>query len=532
MQILATLKRATRWAWRTTERAVRPRSGVVALACVVLLSLAFRLHLSRECSLWLDEVATHLDVLKPWPVILHGPEKEHPALMFVLVKIAVNFLGESETAVRSVSILFGCLLLVATYELCVELGLTVWRSVVVVSTLALSPFFIRHATEARQYAILAACCTLAATRALRVLRGPIRTRDLVGCALTSVAAAATQYFGLAYALALLGSIAIGVAQQWKKTAVPRRFAAVGVLLVCLVPLGYLVVRASALGRTYAVGQMGKAAPVFNTALLTDILRDFSFLTNDVWCLVLQPGLVLVGLSLLSRQLRGVARTLPLGLGVAPCVLAPFVSGQHFIAARYVAPSAVFYHLGACVAIFAAVDRIRLTLARSGWPARVAPHVGELLLIGLLAARLREYPDEFSAGAEDYRALQRYFRAELAPNTALVAYPGFFGELLLRKQYNVGSRLIGLEKFRPIPGIRRYLVVLLDATPERHAEAGALVERELGISAQAWRSLPLFPLPRSTYQPAVTAYLVEPPSDWVPPPRKGGRHRRGARRRPI
>ena len=109
MQIQATLKHTTRRVWSTIERAVRARPGALAVACVVLLSLAFRLHVSRACSMWLDEVATHFDALRPWPRVLHGPEQEHPPLMFVLVKIATYVLGTSETAVRSVSIFFGCL---------------------------------------------------------------------------------------------------------------------------------------------------------------------------------------------------------------------------------------------------------------------------------------------------------------------------------------------------------------------------------------------------------------------------------------
>ena len=532
MQIQATLRRSTRWVWSTIERAVRAQRGALAVACVVLMSLAFRLHVSSVCSLWLDEVSTHLDALKSWPSVLHGPSPQHPPLMYVLVKIAIRFLGTSETGVRSVSIFFGCLLLLAVYELCLQLGLTLWRSVIVVSTLAMSPFFIRHATEARQYAILAAFCTLATTRALRLLRGPVRTRDLLGLALNAVAAAATHYFGLAYALTLLGSGAIGVVQHWKETATPRRLAALGALPVSLVPLGYLTVRASALGRTYAVGAIDTSAGhAFNSDLLQSILDNFSFLSTQVWSSVLQPGLTLVGLVLLTRRLRGVARALPLGLGVAPCVASLFISGQHFIAARYLAPSAVFYHLGACIALFAAVDRIQLLLAWGKWPRLLAPLVGGLMLISLLAARIREYPDGFGAGAEDYRGLQRYFRAELARNTALVAYPGPYAELLLHREYDVGPRLISLEKFRLLPGIHRYLVVLVHASAERRAEAGVLVARNLGISAQALSSLPLVPLPHSTYQSAVTAYLIVPPSDWVPPPpRKGGRHRKGARLR--
>jgi hypothetical protein len=500
----------------------------VPVACVVLLSLAYRLHVSRECSLWLDEVSTHFDALKPWPIILHGPSREHPPLMFVLVKVATYFLGTSETAVRSVSLFFGCLLIVAVYELCLELGLTVWRSVIVVATLALSPFFIQQATEARMYAIFAAFCTLATTRTLRLLRGPVRKRDLVGLAFNAVAAAATQYFGIAYALALLGSSAIGVAQQWKRTATLQRLAAVAALLVSLAPLAYLTVRASALGRMYAVGASGAAAvPAINFGLLQSMLAEFSFLANETWSLVLQPGLSLVGLVLLTRQLRGVARMLPLGLGLVPCIGALFISARHFIAARYLAPSAVLYHLGACIALFAAADAIRFLLARGRWPALLAPYVGGLMLVGFLAARLREYPVEFGAGCEDYRGFLRYYRAELARVTAVVSYPANFGELLLHQEYDVGRRPISLEKFRTLPGLHRYLIVVLQANAERHSEVGALLERNLGLTEQEWQSLPLLPLPRPTYQRPVTAYLVELPSDWVPPPRKGGRHRKGA-----
>jgi len=516
------MDRTTPSLWTTIERATKARRGWVALAGIVLLSFAFRLHVARECSLWLDEVLTQIGALKPWPKVLGGPSKDHPPLMYLLVRVATDLVGSSETGLRSVSLLFGCVVLVALYELCLELGLTIWRALIVVSTLALSPFFIRHATEARHYAILAAFSTLATTRALRLLRGPQRARDLIGFAVSAVAAAATHYFGLAYALALLGLVSLGVAQRWSETPTSRRRAAPAALLVTLAPLGYLALRAAAVGRGYAVSEAGEtASPEFNLQLPGEIAREFSFLANNVWWLELEAGLALVGLALFSRQLRGVARALPLGLGLAPCIAALFLSGQHSVAPRYLAPSLVLYHLGACNALFAAFDRLRLVLTPGGRLAWLAPSAGGLVLAGLLVARLREYPNGFGAGVDDYRGFQRYFSDKLARDTVLVAYPGPFGRLLLGSNSQGAARAVGLERLRPVRGVKRYLIVEIHSdTPARQAEIESLVDRAFGLPAQAWRSLPRVPVPHSTYQAAVTARLLQLPSDWVLPRRRG------------
>ena len=495
------------------------RRGALALVCIVLASLAFRLHVSRECSLWLDEVATHLDGLKPWPVVLHGPEREHPPLMFVLVKVTLGLLGTSETAVRAVSLFFGCVLLVAAHELCLELGLSVKRALIVVATLALDPFFIRHATEARQYAMLAALVTLATTRTLRLLRGPLRIPDVAGFAASALAAAYTQYFGLAYGLALLGGIVIGIAPGWKQSSLRQRFGLVALLGAFAVLLTFVAARAVSLGRFYGVGTGGaEAGPPFSVDLLLGFPREFSFLLNRAWSSVIEPTLALIGLLLLSRRLRGVARLLPVGLGIVPCVAATFISAQHFIAPRYLAPSAIWYHVGACFALFAAVDYARRVLARAGRSRLLAPLFGGLVLASVLGMRLSEYPNGFGAGAEDYRAMQRYFVADLAKDTAFVAYNGFFGELLFGKQYPVGTRTIRLEKFRPVRGIDRYLIVELHVNDDDPTLA-ALVQKYFGLEAQAWRALPLLPVPRSTYQPAVTARILQLPGDRAPESRR-------------
>jgi hypothetical protein len=501
--------------WAKGERALTVGRGTVALAAIVLLSLVFRVHMSQHASLWLDEVTTHLGVLMPWPKVLSGPSRAHPPLMYVLVKLAIKPFGDGETGLRSVSLFFGCVLLAAIFELCRELGLSIQRSLVVVATFALTPFFIRHATEARHYALLASFATLATTRALRLLRGQQSTADLLVFAACVVAMPATHYFGLAYAAALLGSVIFGVGLGWRHRSRQARQAVVGALLVCLVPLGYITQRAVKAGEFFGVGKGGGGAFPFNSELLREIPHEFSFFQTKAWQLALEPALALVGLVLLSRRLRGVARLLPLGLGVAPCVAALFVSAEHFMAPRYLSPSAVLYHLGACVALFAAVDGVRN--ARGAVVPSFAPYLGGLTFVGVLAMRLAEYPDGFGAGGDDYRGLQSYFNANLAKDTEVVAYPGLFGDLILRQEYGLDKKPIRLEKFEAVRGSDRYLIVEIHCdTAERREELETLIEQTFGLSAPAYRALPLVPLPHSIFQPAVAARIVQVPTRrWSP-----------------
>lgn len=495
--------------WSALARTLTARRGLVALLVIVLVSLALRVHVSRECSLWVDEAITRRGVLKPWYEVLKGPSETHPPLMYWLVAPWSQLFDGNETALRAVSLLFGCVLLAATYELCLELRLSVGRSLLVVATLALSPFFIRHATEARHYAMVTAFVTLATTRTLRCLRPERRTRDVFGFALAALAAGATHYFGVAYAFALLGVLLVGLAQGWKKGQLPQWRSVLTALLGLLMGLGYLTTRMLAVAHSYSASTRGAENQLlFDQDLLFDILREFSFMTSPVWAIVLQPALVLTGLLRLSLELRGLARLLPLAIGAAPCAAAPFITADHYVAARYVAPSLVFYHLAACVALFGAIDRVRHELASGPRAARAVAVLGWLGLACLLFARLYEYPKGFGAGGDDYRGLQRYFTANLGKDTRLIAYDGGFARLLLTKFYPIGSRPLPLDKFSLLPDVERYLVIEIHVDgPERRAEFESLVEERLGLSVEEWRALPLVPLPHSVYQTPVPARLV-------------------------
>jgi len=512
--------------WTKIERIITARRGAYALAVILLASLAFRVHVSNECSLWLDEMTTQTGVLKPWRAVLAGPSREHPPLMYVLVRLVFDLFGQSRTALRSVSLFFGCVMLYALYELCLELRLPVKRALIVAGTFALTPFIIRHATEARHYALLASFIILGMTRLLRLVRGRPRVRDLAGFVLCGMAAACTQYFGLAYAFALFGTLVLGIRPVWRRFSRAGRIALLPSLSALIAVLGVITLRAVDVGTRFAPRKASAAAPDIrlNEQLFDEIIAQFSFMTYETWSWFVQPLLTFVGLALLSWRLRGVARLLPLGIGVAPGVAALFIPSSHFLTARYLAPSLVLCHLAAGIALFAAYDRLRALLAQGGRAWRAAPVVGWLALAGLVGARVHEFPNGYSAGGDDYEALQRYFDERLAQNTRVVVYVGYLGQILFDQEYRMVSRVIKLESFEPVPGIDRYLVVEVHAGARR-AAFESLVQRKLGVSLEAWRALPLAELPHSVYQPPVKAHLVQLPSDFVPPPAPKSRPRK-------
>jgi hypothetical protein len=199
-----------------------------------------------------------------------------------------------------------------------------------------------------------------------------------------------------------------------------------------------------------------------------------------------------------------------------------------MAPRYVVPSAIWYHFGACVAVFAALDGLRAALPHVARSRFISPVLAGLALVLVLGARLREYPNGFGAGADDYRGLQRYFLQHLAKDTAFVAYNGYFGEILFGDEYRVGSRPIRLERFHRVRGINRYLVAEIHMNDERRPVLESLVEKKLGLSAQEWRALPLLELPHSPYQVAVPARIVQLPSEAQPQderaPQRGNKRR--------
>jgi 4-amino-4-deoxy-L-arabinose transferase-like glycosyltransferase len=459
-------------------------------------------HASRRCSLWLDEVWTLHDTLLPWGALLSGPSREHPPLMYWFVRASLALFGHSETALRAVSLGFGCVLLVAIYQLCRELEFDAPSSLVIVISVALAPFFVFHAIEARHYAMLPALTTLATVFALRLLREPDSRRSLVGFALSAAGAGATHYFGLLYVFALLGALAIGTFALWKGRVQRVPITTALVLAALGLVLALVTARAALLAFFYTKHRIGPG----QGDLLRAARGDFAFLWNVPAAAHAEPFVAAAGLVFVGLRQKGIARAIPFGLAFLPCLLASLISTGHFVASRYLAPSFVFYQLGATSAFVALSNLVRgsneyARLVR--WTRRL---VAAAILLVPLCLRALQYPAAFGVGRNHYAGLQSYFTPERARTTALVVFPAFPGMFIIQYGYPVNAPTMALEKFEPVPGIEDYVIAEFERSNQQRS-IEPLIAHHFHVSPRHWEAQPLLKLEKSEFQPPVRARLL-------------------------
>ena len=114
-----------------------------------------------------DPSASVLDTV----VALARDEPQHPPLYYVLARLQVSLFGDSIGTLRALSGLLGLLVLPAAFWLCRELfGRQRRIGLAAVALLAVSPYFVLFATEARGYALWGVCTLVSTAALLRALR--------------------------------------------------------------------------------------------------------------------------------------------------------------------------------------------------------------------------------------------------------------------------------------------------------------------------------------------------------------------------
>jgi hypothetical protein len=185
------------------ERGAPTRTTALLLGALVVLALLMRLP-SFSGALWGDELATNYVVNgfgagDLWWILIHGKEAT-PPIFFVLTWLTKGFDGTE--GLRLVSLLAGLAAIPLTYLVGLE---TVGRAAGAVGAalVALSPFQIFYATEARAYELLLFCCLIATFALLRAVRSG-RTGWWVSYGLSAAAAMYTHYVAVFVLAALFG----------------------------------------------------------------------------------------------------------------------------------------------------------------------------------------------------------------------------------------------------------------------------------------------------------------------------------------
>ena len=138
----------------------------LALPAIFLIALLLRVREAMRAPLWYDELYSQAAVHRPWHQVMEVMRADvHPPLFYML-SFAWRVFGDSDLAVRSLSIVFGLATLAVGYALVRELF---GRPAALIATalLAMHPWHIYISQEARSYPELWFFLTTAAFAAWR-----------------------------------------------------------------------------------------------------------------------------------------------------------------------------------------------------------------------------------------------------------------------------------------------------------------------------------------------------------------------------
>ncbi|MEW5857468.1 MAG: glycosyltransferase family 39 protein [Cyanobacteriota bacterium] len=107
-----------------------------------------------------------IDTLKS----LAAEDPQHSPLYYLITRVWRQALGSSITVIRSLSVLFSLLIFPAIYWLCLELFASPLVGIVAGVLVAVSPFHLLYAQEARQYSLWSALILLSSALLLRAMR--------------------------------------------------------------------------------------------------------------------------------------------------------------------------------------------------------------------------------------------------------------------------------------------------------------------------------------------------------------------------
>ena len=170
--------------------------GLGLIAVAVLLRVAFL----GDRQLFRDEAASWLTAHYPLPdLVAHTTHEAYPPLYFVVLKGWTWLAGDSEGALRSLSVLFGLAMVLIGWRWATE-SLGRRAGLVALAFLAISPLAIANARDARMYAMESAFTTLAWWLTWRLASGRSQgRRRWIDAAALAVAVAAEMWtfsFGL------------------------------------------------------------------------------------------------------------------------------------------------------------------------------------------------------------------------------------------------------------------------------------------------------------------------------------------------
>ncbi|PJF47072.1 MAG: hypothetical protein D6709_09335 [Chloroflexi bacterium] len=394
-----------------------PLRGRIWALGVLLVALAVRTFDLAGQSLWYDEAfsvlfAQHHDALA---LFVRAAQLDlNTPLHYVLLKGWMAGLGESEFAVRLLSVFAGA----ASVALAYRLGKVVLHrpSVVPAVLIALSPVCVLAAQETRMYALAGSLCLGATLALLMTLRDDRPALWLAWSVLGVLAFATHVLCALVIGVHIIAGIVLRLGEG-RKISRPQGLAAAGAGLVILLWTAFIWPNRADYGVSYAASADWPALMV-QTAAGQALPRLLPVTWITPAGVAVMIALALSCVALVARRDRPhLAAALAAIAVMSPVAIATFCAVVGKFSPRYptIVTPIVLATLGIAIAGAPQHGRVAQALARAGLTA---------LALGFGAASLALRISPLYAN-EDFRSAVSYIRTHLQPDERVVLVSGHF-----------------------------------------------------------------------------------------------------------
>jgi mannosyltransferase len=319
------------------------RREAALVAGIVAVAAALRFTALGRQSFWLDEAFTELLVRKDFGAMLSAlPDSENtPPLYYILIWAWSQLFGSGEVGLRTLSALVGTATVPVAYRAGRRL-VSGPAGLVLAALVAVNPFMVWYAQEARSYALVVFLTALSLYFAAGAVERP-DARRLAAWAVAAASAIATHYF----AIFLVAGEAVWLLRLAAvRTRVWAALAFVAAVALALVPLAMAQhgnAGASGVGESSLYGRIEGLPKKF-------LLGEYGGPVRGVGplCAVLAAAaLVLLFTRATPEQQRRIRAPLAVGLGTVLVPLGLALAGVDYFTPRYL--SIVWIPLFAVVA---------------------------------------------------------------------------------------------------------------------------------------------------------------------------------------
>jgi 4-amino-4-deoxy-L-arabinose transferase-like glycosyltransferase len=484
------------------------------LAILIILSFAYRVYISSECSVFSGEYQGYEQIQKAsWIEVIKGPSPAHPGFMYIAQKLMIKLFKIDNVKVRLQSLLYGCFAIFLFFILCLKLKIKRLFALIFSFIFLLSPFFNIHSTGSRHYAIVMAWVLVAVIYFHNIIyEKSFNKTNWIIFTTASFLAMYTHYFGILYVFIIYSVLFFYIltckkldSDNFKKLIL---YFFISVLFLQL----YWFVAGEGLFNlvfnedktkvsTFSVSQSGA---FFN--YLIKIIRkfNFSYFPHKIFTISLLIYLILAISITVIAEPRSWTNALIIILVLIPIILLAILSAKHFKNPRYISPSFPFFII-IILYPFALLQKKLVIFHKT----KFLKMLIYILPISILLISINNFPKGIRLNGIYANEMVKFIKKNKDNNIKILFYTKPWGKRIIEKFYRIPkNKLLLFHKDIKISNKNDYYIF------ERISELKLplkkrklkywknffeLIKEKFGLTQKQYNAIKFIELPKSSFQ---------------------------------